>query len=46
MLAANLALAGDAAGARAAIAENLAIEPGLTIAKLHARRASMHDTLW
>jgi hypothetical protein len=46
MLAANLAHFGQIDAAREAIADNLRIEPGLTISKLHARRASMHDDLW
>jgi tetratricopeptide (TPR) repeat protein len=46
MLAANLAHLGDTEAAARAIADNLRIEPGLTIAKLHTRRASMNEVLW
>jgi TolB-like protein len=46
MLAANLAHLGQTAAAGQAVADNLGIEPGLTIARLHARRASMNDALW
>jgi tetratricopeptide (TPR) repeat protein len=46
MLAANLAHLGQVDAGREAIAENLRIEPGLTIGKLRGRRMSMHDGLW
>jgi TolB-like protein/Tfp pilus assembly protein PilF len=46
MLAANLAFLGQVDAAREAVADNLRIEPGLTISKLHARRIYMHESLW
>ena len=46
MLAANLAHRGDLDAARKAIADNLRIEPQLTLSSLRARRGSLHADLW
>jgi TolB-like protein len=46
LLAANLACLGQVEAAGKAIADNLRIEPDLTIAKFHTRRMFMHEDIW
>jgi tetratricopeptide (TPR) repeat protein len=46
LLASNLAHLGQIDAARQIIADNLRIEPGLTITKFRTRRMFMHEDLW
>jgi len=46
LLAANLAHLGQIDAAKQLIADNLRIEPDLTISKFRTRRVFMHDDLW